>query len=180
MSNYNNVGARFEIIGRIMSGTSVTGYMIRDLYSGEVGTFDKSTTEQLALGKQIYNCSAQVYNQIINLKGINCKISKMPRYDENGNIIDEHNKQPKKIIPDLRLVGKVQNGRVVTNYILSPISNPNERIEKSKEETLELAKNGRIVNVKSQMNGGEAMLRGAQGFNMSKLQTYQVHSMKQS
>jgi len=174
MNNYYNVGARYKIIGRITDKTSVTSYVLKDLLTNEIGNIDKGTVEQMALNKQIYNCNAQVYKELVNLKGINCKISKLPRYDEEGYIIEEDIKPKKKVEPDLELVAKVQKGRLIHEYILVNIRDPNTYIKKSKTETLQLAQDGRIINAKSQMDRGEAILRGAKGFSISQLKTFQI------
>ena len=81
-------------------------------------------------------------------------------------------KQKNKTKADLKLVGKVQNGRVISDYILVSLDDPNTPIKINRNTVIELARAGRIINAKSQMNGGEAMLRGVSGFNIAQLKTY--------
>lgn len=173
MSNYYNIGARYEVIGRITEKTSVIAYMIKDKHSSDKPyPMEKYMVEQLALNKQIYNCSAQLYNNIVNLKGINCKLSQLPRYDRLGNRIVDDSKNKKKVIADLELVGKIQKGRAISDYVLVSLANPEKRFKLPREMVIKLAKEGRIVNAKSQKNGNDIMLRAAEGFNLSQLKTY--------
>lgn len=173
MANYYNIGARYEIIGRVTERTSVIAYIIKDNHSGgKIYPMEKSMVEQLALNKQIYNCTGQIYNNIINLKGINCKLNQLPRYDMNGNKIVETDKGKKHVVADLELVGKIQNGRVISEYVLISIINPNKPFKLPRNMVIKLAQEGRIVNAKSQKNGDEMMLRGAEGFNLAQLKTY--------
>ena len=173
-NTYFNIGAKYEIVGRITDKTSVVAYMLLDRENNTTGMVEKAIVEQLALNKQIYNCNAQIYNNTVNLKGINCKLSKLPRYTVEGAIIEEVEKPKQKCKADLRLVGKIQSGKTVTKYLLININNPQGYLELDRNMVIQLAKAGRIANVKSQMNGGEAMLRGTSGFNMNQLKTIQI------
>lgn len=170
----SNIGARYEIIGRIPQGTAIVGYMLRDKMTNTVGQMEKAMVEQLALNKQIYNCTAQIYGNIVNLKGINCKLSQLPKYDMNGNLIVDDNKQKRKVVADLKLIGKIQHGRTISNYIVISINEPDKKLKIPRDMVIKLAQEGRIVNAKSQMNGDEAMLRGVSGVNLAQLTTYQV------
>lgn len=173
MANYYNIGARYEIIGRVTERTSVIAYIIKDNHSGgNIYPMEKSMVEQLALNKQIYNCTGQIYGNIINLKGINCKLNQLPRYDRLGNKVIDENKGKRKVTADLELVGKVQKGRVITDYILISLTNPDKPFKLPRDMVLKLAQEGRVVNAKSQKNGEEIMLRGVEGFNLAQLKTY--------
>lgn len=172
MNTYYNVGAGYEIIGRVLQGTTVIAYILQNKANGTIGTMEKGIVEQLALNKQIYNCTAQIYNGIVNLKGINCKLSKLPKYDMNCNRVEDTSNQKKKLRADLKLVGKVQSGRVISDYIVSSIYEPNKLMKLPRDTVIKLAQEGRLVNAKSQMNGNEAMLRGVAGVNLAQLKTF--------
>lgn len=167
-----NIGARYDIIGRVPNGTSIIGYVLRDKVTSEIGILSKDVVEQLALNKQIYNCTAQVYSGIVNLKGINCKLSQLPKYDQQGNLILNKAVQKKKIKADMKLVGKVQSGKTVKSYVVAYITNPNNVMKIPRDAVLKLVKDGRIANAKYQMNGDQVMLRGVKGENLSKLRVY--------
>ena len=73
------------MIARVMNKTTVVAYVLRDRNNGEYITLDKNTVDNLALNKEIYNCYAQVYQGSCNLKGINCQISKLPKFRPDGS-----------------------------------------------------------------------------------------------
>ena len=95
-----NVGAKYEIIGRIQHGTSVMAYMIKDRVESSTSIIEKGIVEQLALNKQIYNCNAQLYGNIVNMKGVNCKLNQLPKYTESGDLVPEEEKPKKKAPAD--------------------------------------------------------------------------------
>lgn len=159
--NYNML-AQYEIIGRVPNGTSIVGYVIRNRMNGEVNIIQKGIVEQLALCKNIYNANAQIYNNVVNLKGINCKLSQLPKYSANGTIIDDSETKKYQIEPFLRIVGRVQRARAICGYIIEYVDKDNRITRKrlDKDKVLELARAGYIINAKAQLNNGELMLRG--------------------
>lgn len=172
MNNCYNIGARYAIAGRILKGTTVIAYVMHDKILGQYSPLEKSLVEQLALNKQIYNCSAQIYGDIVNLKGINCKLSQLPKYNPDGTLVDDSDKIKKKVVPDLKLVGKVHTGRTVTSYIMIALNEPDKLMKIPKDAVIKLAQEGRIINAKSQMNGKDALIRAANGYTLSGLKTY--------
>lgn len=171
--NSYNIGAKYEIIGRIQHGTQVIAYKIKNRTDESECLFDKAIVEELALNKQIYNCKAQVYNNLVNLKGINCKLNKLPRYNEDGApIIEDDYNTKKKVEADLTLIGKVQSGRTVSDYVLAPISDFSKKMKVPKDLVIQLAQDGRIINAKVQMNNGKPILRGTNGVSLAQLALY--------
>ena len=167
-----NVGAKYEIVGRIQHGTSVMAYMVKDRVENSTSIIEKGIVEQLALNKQIYNCNAQLYGNIVNMKGVNCKLNQLPKYTETGDLVPEEEKPKKKAPADLKLIGKVQTGRIITDYVVVALKDTSKKMKVPKETVLQLAQEGRILNAKVQMNNGELMLRGNYGVNLSQLTTY--------
>lgn len=170
-NNYN-IGARYEIIGRVTQGTTVLAYVLRDKTNNSKGVLEKGTVEQLALNKQIYNCTAQIYNNIVNLKGINCKLNQLDKFNMDGSPVREDTKKKKKIVSDLKIVGKVQNGRTVSEYVVIDLNDPDKLMKIPRNLVLELAQDGRFSNATVQMNNSKLMLRGVQGQNLSELKAY--------
>lgn len=165
MNNTNkmyNTSAQYEIIGRIPNGTYIAGYVLYNRINGEITTEQKGVVEQLALNKNIYNANAQIYNNIVNLKGINCKLSQLPKYCADGRLIEDKQKSNKNIKPFLRIVGRVQRSREICAYIVEYRDKANKLARKriEKDKIIDLARNGYIENAKVQLNGGELMLRG--------------------
>lgn len=169
-----NVGAQYQIIGRITHGTFVSAYVCVDRSTGCKVVVSKQDTEKLALNKQIYNCTAQAYNGIVNLKGIKCKLNQLPRYTEDGKHIIEKEEQKQKVKPDLEITAKVQHGRTVMYYEVTKLGDVSKKARLTKGQVIELARSGRLVNAKCQMNGNEVLLRGTNGCNLTALKTYQI------
>lgn len=177
MQNYYNLGAKYEIIGRIPKGTSVVGYLLLDRKSNAKVKLDKQIVEQLALNKQIYNCFAQVYGDIVNLKGIHCKISEMPKYDTNCNKIREITDK-RNASAQYKLLGRIMNGKEVMEYIMASLDKPDDIVRIEKAEVVKLAEYGRIENITCQNNNGKVMLRSlGKTDELSKLKSIQSYEI---
>lgn len=172
MSTGYNIGAKYEIVGRILHGTSVMSYMVKDRATGVNNIIEKGIVEQLALNRQVYNCNAQIYGKIVNMKGVGCKLNQLQKYTENGEAIKEPEKPKPKAPADLKIVGKVQNGRMISDYVIVPLNDTTKLMKIPKDTVIELALEGRILNAKVQKNNGNNVLRGRYGVNLAKLALY--------
>lgn len=174
---YYNIGAPYEIMGRITEGTTVIAYIVKNRESDDVINISKEDTEQLALNKQIYNCHAQVYGNLVNLKGINCKLSKLPKYDKDGNELEVKYRKKRKQA-DLILTARIVQGRTVVGYRVSKIDNLDDYVHLTRDKVMELAKDGKIINAKVQKSNGKVLLRSNNGYNISKLKDLEVVKWK--
>lgn len=75
-----NYRAPYEVLGRIMDGVNVIGYVIIDRRTRQCKSIRKDTFDELALNNQIYNCSANIYNGNVNLRGIGIKLKELPSF----------------------------------------------------------------------------------------------------
>ena len=169
-----NYSAKYEVVGRVPDGTSVVAYICLDRENGKHTMLSKGIVEQLALNKNIYNVQAQIYNNIVNLKGINCKLSQLPRYNANGSIIENNTVSNKKdIVPFIRIIGRVQKSKSISGYIVEYKTKDNKTARKKidKEMMLGLARKGYVINAKAQLNNGVLMLRGLNE-DLGMLKTY--------
>ena len=170
-----NLDARYKILGRVMRGQTVLAYVVADKNTNARTMIAKGIVEEMALNKQFINCFGQVYGNSINLKGIGCKLNQLPKYNEKGELIEVEEKH-KKRLNDLRLIGKIQQGRNVVAYVLEAVNKteyPGE-FRKNRQETLELARAGRIINAKCQIYDGKLMLRAANGYSLNNIKVLQV------
>jgi hypothetical protein len=168
MGVYYNIGARYEIIGRVCDGSYISEYVIRDRTDKTLQKVEKAVVEQLALNKQIYNCTAQIYKNLVNLKGINCKLSQLPKYDKGGNLVirQEVKKQPTHTA-DLEIKAKVYSGREVTDYVLIYTDKPDEaEMVVPRDMVIQLVKDGRVKGTTCQTCNNTVILRG----NLSKVE----------
>lgn len=172
--NMYNVGADYAVIGRVTTGTSVEGYII----VAKNGTANapakklfipKREFEILALNKKIYNCSAQLYHGGTNLKGIHCKISKLPRYTKECMEIIEPKENKRVNTYSMLLKYKVRDGREVIGYIVQERL-PNGSVVtryKSRIDIMKAAASNKIYGVKCQSNAGRTIIRGVNGFSLN-------------
>lgn len=165
-----NINARYEITGRIVDGVKVIGYILLNRLNNQKEIRYTNDVKSLAINKNIYNCSAQVYDGKIILKGINCKLSQLDKYDINGNKIDKQIKNNKKQNkPNIMIVGRIMDNRNIIAYVVKYIKDSQVReISLEKDKVIELASKGKIINATTQMLDGKIILRGL-GDNLSKL-----------
>ena len=170
----SNTVARLVVIGRITRGAYVLGYVCEDTQTKQRSLFNKQVFENLVLNKQVINCTGQVYNGLVNLKGIGCKLNQLPRYTEDGTKVIVKDEQKSKVAPDLIIVGKLQKGKSVLYYVVSKVNNREQSVKLTRTKIMELARAGRIINAKCQMNGDSEVLRAANGFSLADLAVYQI------
>lgn len=80
-----NLDAKYIVVGRYMYGVSVVGYVIKDR-AGVPRRVSKEVFEELALQGQVYNCSANIYNNSVNLRGIGIKLKDLPTKNLRGTM----------------------------------------------------------------------------------------------
>jgi hypothetical protein len=169
MDSYNS-NSKIAIVGRVIEGTYVLAYVLERIDTKERTLEKREIVEKMALAKQIYNCNAQMYNGVANIKGINCKLRQLPKYDIQGNLIISEKKEV--VVPTLILVGKVINGREIQSYVLVHVKDRSKEIVLSRDTVFELARDGRILNVKGQRDGMNKVLRGINNFSLNSIKTY--------
>lgn len=153
--------ARYIVIGRYTEGVSILGYMVQDLATGEKAVLNRKNVEMLALNKNIENVTAQVYNGKVIMKGSNCKLSELPKYDKHGNLITATQKQP-TVTEEIIITDRIGDGKTITGYVVALINNGVKCSEArlSREKVMELARDGKIANARVQMSNGKPVLRG--------------------
>ena len=113
---------KYMVIGRYVSGVNVLGYVLRRNSDGETQLFSRSEVEVMAFKKQIGNMSAQRYKGRIVIKGTDCRLSDLPNYDSNGNIISSEIKSGDKN-EAIYITARVLDGKNITGYMVSLICN---------------------------------------------------------
>lgn len=174
MTTYNfNVSARYKLIGRIMQSTSVIAYVIHDRVNEKIYPLDKGVVEQLALGKQIYNSYAQVYNGTVYMKGIGCKISELPKYNNKCQLIEKDNSKKVAHEYEYKITGKIIRGRKVLGYVLIGLKDKvSHKIDK--DTVIQYALENKIINAKCQKNNGTMILRANNGYDLCNLPTIAI------
>ena len=144
------------------------------------------------------------------MKGINCKLSALPKFDTQGNRIIDETPVKHKTVADLRfpyhiscyvssiqntsynlinctyiihtnapylcrrLIGKIQKGRTIQSYVVASVHDNTRQAVLPRDTVLQLARSGRIINAKSQMNGDTVVLRECTQLAIDTLHIYNV------
>ena len=153
--------SRYTIIGRQRNGTVILGYILKDEQTGNIGVFPKETVYRLAMNKQINDVITQEYNGKITMKGTKYRISDLPNYDVNGNLIakEQRNEENK---PYLILNGKCIDGKNIVAYRMAMIEGGRvvKEVIVDRRKVMEYAQRGIIANARYQKSNGADILRG--------------------
>ena len=170
------MGARrtqYQIVGRYMDGKEVTGYHLQSLETGKTGRYSKEQVAYLVGREQITNCSGQIYQDKLLLRGVGCSLEDLPVQQEDGSLrrtsaVGHIRKgtSNQDAMTQLNIVGSIVRGRNVLGYVLQNAGGGQTKVDRNK--LLELAKEGRIGNARVQMYQGRYILKGV-GVDLSQL-----------
>ena len=160
------------VIGRCMDGVKVVGYVAMDNSTKDKIYFNKEQFQNLVIHKKVLNCTGQVYEDKIVIKGVNCQLARLQRYDLNGNKINNINTEDKT--NKLEIIGKITDSKEVIGYRIMYISNGQIKHKDLRRQTvLDLAKDKKIKNARVQMSNNRILLRGV-NCDLSKLPSIQL------
>ena len=152
---------KYEVVGRCLDGVTVLGYYTKELSSGKIALLNREAIEKMALDKLIKNVTAQFYDGRVMLKGTDIKLNSLPCFDAEGNRLERqtkvrHNNQT------LMLSARILDGRTIIGYVIDLIEDGmvKNRKQITREQAIELAREGRITNARVQMSNGIPVLRG--------------------
>lgn len=159
----------YTAIGRCKNSVKVSGFILKSLLDNSVRFFTRQEVEKLALNKAINNIMAQEYEGKIILKGINCKIRKLPEFSADGIRISD--KQMSKVYRVI--VARVLKGKATIYYLINTIQDGViiESSQVERKEVIRLAKDKQLDNARVQMSQGKAVLRGI-NCDLTRLPTY--------
>lgn len=155
----------YQIVGRYMDGKEVTGYHLQSLNSGKSGKYTREQVAYLVGRGQVTNCTGQIYQDKLLLRGVGMSIESLPVQQENGGLsrTDNIGKVRKgttaaDAMTQLMIVGCIKNGRETIGYVLQNSGGAQKRF--SRQNVLTLASQGRIGNARIQNYNGRTILRG--------------------
>jgi len=145
----------YYIIARYMDGVRVVGYEVESV-EGHRDRMTKRQVEELALNKQIINCTAQKYTnpkknkETVVLKGVGCKLSDLPtiRLNKKSGEIDKRGV----------IVARIVDGKNTVSYAIRKYNG--EITSVSRDNTMLLARKGALKNARAQRSKGELLMRG--------------------
>lgn len=166
----------YQIVGRYMNGSEVTGYHLQSMETGKQGKYTKEQTIFLVGRGQVTNCSGQIYQDKVILRGVGVSLEDLPVKQENGSLsrtdlIGKVRKgtSSEDAMIQAMVVGSIVDGRNVVGYILKNAGGGT--IKAPRDRVIELARNGRIGNMRVQQSNGKDIIRGV-GVDLGKLPQY--------
>lgn len=153
----------YTIIGRVMNGVEVEGYILEECSTKQRRYECKKTTYLLALSKQINNAQAQKSNGAIVMKGTNgCKLINLRKYNKDGTPVSTDGKDGvRKVL--LTLTGKIIQGKGILGYTATYIDTATGAkggTVLTRSQAMECARLGVITNARYQKSNGAEILRG--------------------
>ena len=172
---------QYQIVGRYLNGSEVTGYHLQSIESGKAGRYTREQVAYLVGRDQITNAEGQIYKDKFLLRGVGVALDSLPAKQENGELsrTDNLGKIRKgtsagDAMSQLQLSKVIVSGRNVVGYIVTNAGGGTHKI--SRDKLLELAKAGKIGNARYQESNGRPILRGV-GCNLNELPTISAEEL---
>lgn len=155
---------QYQIVGRYMDGTSVTGYQMQSIETGKSGKFTREQAAFLVGRGQVTNCDASIYQDKIIFKGIGVSLESLPiirdgkvsNTDRIGHV--RRDVTPEQAVNQLMISGVIVSGRNTVGYVIRNAGGQEKKIKR--EDCLKLASQNRLGNARIQNYNGKVILRG--------------------
>lgn len=162
----------YQIVGRYMAGREVTAYhLVSD--NGKSGKYSREQVVFLAGRGQITNCSGQLGNDNVILRGVGISLEELPVQKEDGTMSKTGNvghirrgASSEDVMTQVLIIGTITQGRQTVGYTLRNSGGATKDIPRN--EVFALAKQGKIGNARVQSSNGKYILRGV-GCNLNEL-----------
>jgi len=164
----------YAIVGRYMDGKEVTGYHLQNAESGKNQRFSREQVAFMVGRKQITNCSGQIYQDKLILRGVGISLDDLPVQQESTGELSRTDNIGKvrkgtsaeDAMNQYIIVASIVNGRDTLGYVIQNAGGATAQINRDK--LLALAKESKIGNARVQMYNGKYLLRGV-GCNLNEL-----------
>lgn len=174
---------QYQIVGRYMDGTSVTGYQMQSIETGKSGKFTREQAAFLVGRGQVTNCDASIYQDKIIFKGIGVSLESLPiirdgkvsNTDRIGHV--RKDVTPEQAVNQLMISGVIVSGRNTVGYVIRNAGGQEKKIKR--EDCLKLASQNRLGNARIQNYNGKVILRGV-GVNLNELPVINVGKENQA
>ena len=155
----------YQIVARWMDGKKVIGYQLLCLDNMKRYRRSKEQVVFLVGRGQITNCTGQLYNDGVLLRGKGVDLEQLPKFQANGELTNTENlgrirrgTSAEDAVNQLIIVGRVKNGRSVSAYVLQNVGGGRAIV--TRDEVIERARRGEIGNARVQRYNGELLLKG--------------------
>lgn len=155
----------YTIVGRYMDGKEVTGYHLQSIETGKAGKYTKEQVIYLVGRDQITNCTGQIYQDKVILRGNGMSLDNLPVQFESGKIKNteqqgkiRRNEHIGQTMEKLLIIGAIKRGKFTVGYVLRNAGGATKDI--SRDDLIKLAQEGKIGNARVQNYDGKILLRG--------------------
>lgn len=174
---------QYQIVGRYMDGTSVTGYQMQSIETGKSGKFTREQAAFLVGRGQVTNCDASIYQDKVIFKGIGVSLESLPiirdgkvsNTDRIGHV--RKDVTPEQAVNQLMISGVIVSGRNTVGYVIRNAGGQEKKIKR--EDCLKLASQNRLGNARIQNYNGKVILRGV-GVNLNELPVINIGKENQA
>lgn len=168
----------YTIVGRYMDGKEVVAYHLTS-DSGKSGRYTREQVIYLVGRGQILNCTGQIYQDKLLLRGKGIELNDLPVMQEDGrfkagNNIGHVRRNTSAVdaMEQVVIVSTIKDGNAVVGYIVKNAGGQMKSI--ARNNLIQLAKEGKIGNARVQMYQGRELLRGV-NCDLSALPSRDVH-----
>lgn len=152
----------FKVVGRVMNGNSVDGYIVKSQFTGIQKPVTKGLLVDLINKQAIENCTYQVgTNGDVIFRGAGVKLSQLPSVQSKGTpkaVQDTYTANANNNCNKVNIVAEVRNGSSHFGYVVQDCNNNKQVVDKA--NAFKLAKDNGIGNARVQKNGGSEIFRG--------------------
>lgn len=171
----------YQIVGRYMDGKEVTGYHLQSIENGKSNRFTKEQVYFLVGRGQVSNCSGQLYQDKVLLRGVGMSLEDLPIQREDGTLTrtDSIGKvrkgtTPQDAMTQFMIVKSITDGRNTVGYIVANAGGATKNA--TRQQVFDLAKQGKIGNARYQESNGKPILRGVD-LNLNELPSVTAESL---
>lgn len=155
----------YQIVGRYMDGPEVTGYHLQSIETGKSGRYSNEQVYYLVGREQVTNCTGQIYQDKVLLRGKGISLNDLPVINEDGNIKNTDNigkvrrgTSATDAINQFMIVKLIKQGRNTVGYVIQNAGGGTKKV--NRQQILGLAQQGKIGNARVQNYQGKILLRG--------------------
>ncbi len=165
----------YTIVGRYMNGREVSGYHIVGGLEQSGRRITRELLIHLVSRGKIDNCTIQVYNNDIILRGKGISLNDLPIFDEKagelrntGNLGEVKTKTSTDKLEQVMITARIMINNKCVGYEVTNVGGVTKRI--SRRDVLTLAGDKRIGNARTQQYNGKTLIRGV-GVELNQLPT---------
>lgn len=155
----------YQIVGRYMNGTEVVGYHLQSIETGKSGRYSREQVYYLVGRDQVTNCTGQIYQDKVLLRGKGISLDSLPIINEEGELKRAESvgkvrrgTSASQALEQFMVVKLIKDGRNTVGYVIQNAGGATKRI--SKEEAFKLADSNKLGNARLQNYKGVLSLRG--------------------